>query len=236
MKNFLVVKFLILITFVLIFFSNHIIFAQNKICSIKIYPIEYPEQFQKFHSYIFKINGTLIDAADTTNTQDVVINKYGLDSCMAILEGDTTLFLAKFRENQTYTIQAGSCCCNFSIEPNTKNNIVGRGTLKFYNQSNNKIIFGNAGLNAVFDQKSKDYFGGIIKLNPKSSTQWLNSIESAMCYYKLFGIDVYKNTKNINNLKKSLDTIYFQFLHQEKLNLFYDAKTKKISLKLDESD
>jgi hypothetical protein len=207
-------------------------FAQT--ATIKVVRTDYPEQFRDFDKFIFSFNDLTFSATDTT-AKNIRLNKNGFDQCYAILGKDTFLFLAKFKEGESYMIKSGCCCANFTITPDKD---AKRGCVRFDNKA------------------SRDLWGIISEINTdtikaNSRSEYIFASESAMCLFKPAGIFIaetaYNNPKydyystsevNYDSLwteqdKYILTSSSFLFLHGEKLTVEYIAGSNKMVFKFD---
>ena len=182
----------------------------------------------KFIKFIF--NGQSFGEKDTTFK--LKINRNEFDDCVAIIDNDTLHFKTKFKENEIYGIRQGFCCAAFTLK--AKNNPK-RGTVKFKNETDKDVALIVAEAN--FE-----------KVNT-GATQNIYAAESAMCLFKPCSI-LLTETEYLNEKyhfkndardytklwkereKYEIGLIWFHFLHGEKIELFYNEKTKKLDLKL----
>ena len=191
----------------------------------KVYP-----HLKESEDYIrFKINNQSFGAKDTVI--QIQINTKGFDVCEAIIAKDTLRFLAKFKEGESYEIRQGCCCAAFTLKPK-----IGamRGTVTFNNKTKRDLAL-------IVAESNVD----TVKINRKKT---LFADESAMCMFKpcsiLLSETAYFSDKYEYNDNKDYDTlreeqasyivgsIWFHFLHGEKLVLEYAEKEKSIQLKL----
>ena len=209
--------------FILFYYIN---FGQTAIINVnKVFPnIKEEIKFIKF-----EINGQKFGEKDSIIK--IQINKFGLDKCTAIIEKDTLNFFTKFKENETYIIEQGCCCAAFILE--AKNN-PNRGIVKFKNKTNRTLGIIIADSNVVEIKKGK--------------TEEVFASESAMCTFKPCSILLtekkyldekyeYNDEKDYQKLQKEqkkflIASTYFHFLHGEKVEIFYNVKTKKLETKL----
>ncbi|MWB96070.1 hypothetical protein GON26_17020 [Flavobacterium sp. GA093] len=215
-----------LLSFIILIIST-ISFGQTAIVNFqKVFPnVEETENYIKF-----EINGQNFGEKDSIIS--IRINKSGFDNCKAIINNDTLNFVAKFRENETYEIRQGCCCAAFTL---TAQNNPNRGTVKFKNRTKRDLglIVAEANIEKI----------GIGK------TQNIYASESAMCLFKPCSIllteteylsekyDYKSDERDYDTLwkeqrKYEIASIWFHFLHGEKIELFYNEKTKKIELNL----
>jgi hypothetical protein len=163
---------------------------------------------------------------------NIKINKNGFDNCYAIINKDTLKFKTKFKENETYEIKQGCCCSVFTLE--AQNN-PRRGIVKFNNRTtkNLGLIVAEANIEEI----------------KKGNTVKIYASESAMCLFKPCSIllteteylskkyNFLSDDRDYEKLRKEQDKFvigltYFHFLHGEKIEIFYNSKTKKIEIKL----
>lgn len=214
------------LTFVfLLFFSIN--FGQTAVINVqKVFP-----NLNENTNYIkFIFNEQSFGEKDTII--NIKINKKSFDNCCAIINSDTLKFKTKFKENETYTISQGCCCAAFILEAQNNPN---RGTVKFKNRTNR-----NLGL-VVAEANIEKIDAG--------KTQHIYASESAMCLFKpcpilLTEIDYlaekydYKlDKKDYDKLweeqkKHEIASLWFHFLHGEKIEILYNEKTKKLDLNL----
>lgn len=188
------------------------------------------DDYEKFDSIQFYFNNVYISPFDTVFK--VVPLKGKLDNCKAIIGRDTLDFFASFVSNCDYVIKPGCCCTAFTIEALQKPK---RGTIVFNNKTEKDI-----GL-IVCEHNSQ-----VVK--PKQTANIFAS-ESAMCLFKPCTILLADSTYFSDEFEyKNDDRNYFQlwakrkqlviaelnflFLHGEKMELEFDAKRKKATLKL----
>ena len=211
---------LIFILFYCINFGQTAIINVNKV---------FPNIKEEIKFIKFEINGQKFGEKDTI--MKVRINKFGLDRCTAIIEKDTLEFFTKFKENETYNIEKGCCCAAFILV--AKNN-PNRGIVKFKNKTNRtlEIIIAESNVEEIKKGKTKEVFAS----------------ESAMCTFKPCSILLtekkylnekynYSEGKDYSKLQKEqksfiIASTYYHFLHGEKVEIFYNVKTKKLETKL----
>lgn len=198
--------------------------------TIKIERHFFDNSFEKFDSIYFDINGTKFWGKDTL-TQTIRLND-NFDKCTAIIGKDTLNFLAKFQNRQEYVLRPGCCCAAFTMQARQNAN---RGTITFKNKSDKD-------LGLVVCEHNSD----TVKID---SVKTLFASESAMCLYKPCSIKIvetsyfsddynYENDeRNYDELwgeqkKFELGQVWFHFLHGEKIEVNFDAKSEKIELNI----
>ena len=163
---------------------------------------------------------------------NIKINKIGFDNCYAIINTDTLKFKTKFIENETYEIKQGCCCSVFTLE--AQNNPK-RGIVKFKNRTTKDLglIVAEANIEEI----------------KKRNKVKIYASESAMCLFKPCSIllteteylsekyNYRSDDRDYEKLWKEQDKFvialtYFHFLHGEKIEIFYNSKTKNLEIKL----
>jgi hypothetical protein len=217
----------------LLFFIFLYFIPANSYCqtaTIKVIGGFNKDGFEKFETIKFYINNTILSVASTISQKIKLQN--GFDKCVAIIGNDTLKFITKFKKDTEYEIKQGCCCSAFILEPKIKPK---RGTVTFKNKTKRNLGFIVAIANA-----------DTVKSNTRKTTF---ASESAMCMFKPCSILItetsyfadkyeYKNDKRDyeklwKEQNKFIRTIsHFHFLHGEKIELFYNDKTKKSEIKL----
>lgn len=212
---------------VLLLFTCSISFGQTAI--LKVHKV-FPNSKENINHIKFIINEQSFGEKDTIIA--IKINKNGFDNCCAIIYNDTLNFKTKFQENEVYKVEQGCCCAAFTL---TAEKNPHRGTIKFKNQTKRSLglIIAEANVEKIGSGKTKDIY----------------ALESAMCMFKPCSILVtekeylsdkydYKSDNiDYNQLSKEqkkyeIALIWFHFLHGEKVEIFYNEKTKKLDLNL----
>lgn len=215
-----------ILTFIFLLYSS-INFGQTAVIVVKkVFP-----NLEENNNYIkFIFNEQSFGEKDTIIT--IKINKNRFDNCLAIIDKDTLNFKTKLKENEIYEIKQGCCCSAFTLE--AKNNPK-RGTVKFKNKTNKD-------LNLIVAEAN-------IEIINIGETQNIYASESVMCLFKPCSILLteteYLNEKyNYKSDKRDYEEfwkeqkeyeiglIWFHFLHGEKIEIFYNKKTKKLEIKL----
>ncbi len=163
---------------------------------------------------------------------NIKINKHGFDNCLAIIGKDTLKFKTKFTENEAYEIKQGCCCAAFTLEAQRNPK---RGTVKYKNKTNR-----NLGLIVAEANIEEIKKGNIVKIYASESAMCLfkpcsillteTEYLSEKYNYRSAGSDYEKLSKEQE--KFVIGLTYFHFLHGEKIEIFYNSKTKNIEIKL----
>lgn len=209
----------------LIFYSIN--FGQTAI--LKVQKV-FPNPKENVNSIKFIFNEQEFGEKDTII--NIKIQKKGFDKCCAIINSDTLKFITKFKENETYEIKQGCCCAAFTLEAQNNPN---RGTVKFKNRTNRNLglIVAEANIEKIDTGKTQNIYAS----------------ESAMCLFKPCSIllteteylsekyDYKSDERDYDKLweeqrKYKIASIWFHFLHGEKIEIFYNEKAKKLDLNL----
>lgn len=192
-------------------------------------PMVFPDMKDTVNFIKFKINGQQFGEKDTVIR--IHLQKEGWDRCEAIIHKDTIRFLTKFKDNEYYEIQQGCCCAAFVLGAVRKPK---RGTIKFKNTT-----FKPLGIEV-----------GMFNVDTVNagSTHTIFANESPMCFFKPCQIMIvkpsyfsdkynYSNSRKYKILQNEqesliLKTIWFNFLHGEKIEVLYHERNKKLELKL----
>lgn len=189
----------------------------------------YDNSYENFDSIKFEFNGIKILPTDTSDIK-IPLTK-GLDYGTAIIGSDTLHFFTKFKPDNVYIIQPGSCCAVFTLQSMNK---ARRGTVTFKNPTNRALglVVAESNIDTVM----------------KNSTKTTFSYESAMCLFKPCSILItetsyFSDMYNYKNDKRDYDKLWkeqsryilaktwFHFLHGEKIEISFDEKKKDIKVK-----
>lgn len=170
------------------------------------------ENKERFEELFFSINGKIY--RPDNNIHEIATNEKGFDEFIFGEKGKfiNKTFLTKFKKNKTYIIQYNICNNTYILfaEKNSK-----RGEVKFVNKSKEQII-GEIGY--LIQEK--------IEVNNESKFHF--ALESAMCYFKVCPIKIYKSNYNddIDYTNEELENLilgefFYHFLHEEKIVIEY---------------
>ena len=216
-------KKLFTLTF-LIFYSIN--FGQT--ATLKVHKV-FPNLQENINYIKFVFNEQSFGEKDTII--NIKINKLGFDNCLAIIGKDTLKFKTKFIENEAYEIKQGCCCAAFTLEAQKNPK---RGIVKYVNRTNRNLglIVAEANIEEI----------------KKSETKKIYASESAMCLFKPCSIlltekeylskkyDYNSDGRDYKKLwaeqeKYKIASIWFHFLHGEKIEIFYNQKNKNLDIK-----
>ncbi|MCF2874010.1 hypothetical protein L1265_04830 [Tenacibaculum sp. Cn5-1] len=173
--------------------------------------ISFKTKYLKNHKINFIINGLKI--IPNKEKHKIEINKTDYDT-LVCLKNDKkySLSLLKFKENIEYIITINPCGF-YDIQPI---NSPKKGVVRY-----NYISKVNDSVNAILDLYSQP-------ISSNKNTNYYSFIPSAMCAFTKKKISLIDSKS-----EKELSSIYFNFLHGEKLTYIYNEKTKKQCLIFD---
>ena len=210
-----------------ILFTYSINFSQT--ATIKLQKV-YPNEKERINYIKFVVNEHYFGEKDSII--NIKINKTEFDNCYAIINKDTLKFKTKFKENETYEIKQGCCCAAFTLEAKSNAH---RGIVKFKNRTNRNLGLIVAEAN-------------IEQINA-SKTQNIYASESVMCLFKPCSIllteteylsekyEYNHDKRDYRQLLKEQEKFIiastrFHFLHGEKIEIFYNKKSKDLNIRL----
>lgn len=173
--------------------------------------ISFETEYLKGQKIEFNINGQSI--VPDKSKHKIKIYKTDFDTLTYSRNGkQISVSVLKFRENKEYIIRINPCSF-YDVRPANKPL---KGVVRY-----NWISKINDSINAELDMYSE-------KIIPGIKTNYYAFIPSAMCIFGKKKIAL-TNSKT----KNESSSIYFHFLHGEKLTFIYDAEEKKQNLILD---
>ncbi len=173
--------------------------------------ISFETKHLKGQQIVFNINGQTIVPDETKH--NIKVHKTDFDTLVCSKNGkQISVSALKFKENTEYIIRINPCSF-YDVRP--VNNAL-KGVVRY-----NYISSKNDSINAELDFYSEKIIAG-------KETNYYAFIPSAMCTYGKKKIAL-----TDSKIENEISSIYFHFLHGEKLTFIYDTERKKHSLILD---
>lgn len=177
----------------------------------EIATISFETKYLENRQIEFTINGLTI--FPDNEKHNIKIHKTDFDTLICSYNGKQIgTSVLKFKKNTEYIITINPCSF-YDVRPANKPL---KGVVRY-----NYISSKNDSINAVLDFYSEKFISG-------KKTDYYGYIPSAMCYFGKKKIAI-----TDSKLEKELSSIYFHFLHGEKLTFIYDIENNKQSLILD---